>query len=118
MKTFVGVPRLAGRILPAEMQLSSKAARMLASEAALRARQDRDSPRDRISPVRRAAPFQAWTGVAEQHVISAAAALRADRGCHPAVGVAAVEAGGSYENIPIINTGMFKGEGNDASRNK
>jgi hypothetical protein len=35
-----------------------------------------------------------------------------------AAGVAAVAAGGSHETIPIITTGRFKGEDNDASRDK
>jgi hypothetical protein len=35
-----------------------------------------------------------------------------------AAAAAAVEAGGSHENIPIVNTGRFKGENNDASRKK
>ncbi len=80
-------------------------------------------------------------------MISATAALRAGRACLQAaeaavaaavlavvaaaevavvvaaavavvVAVAAVVAGGSHENIPVINTSTLKGEENDASRNE
>ena len=136
-KIPVDVPKPAGRILPAEALTSSRAARVPASEAALKAIQEPETPGGGICPVRRAAPFQAWTEAAAPHGTPAIAAVPAVRACHPAVAVAAghrgaavavagveavaaagVEAGGSHENIPIITTGKFKGEDNDASRNK
>jgi len=71
-------------------------------------------------------------------VISATVALQAGRACHQAVAVAVVAvalalaavvavvavavavavAGGSHENIPVINTSTLKGEENNASRNE
>jgi hypothetical protein len=84
-----------------------------------------------VRPVRRivAALSAAWTAVEARLVISATEAVPAGRACHPAAEAAApvaeqqgaaagAAAGGSHENILVINTGRFKGEENDASRNK
>jgi hypothetical protein len=136
-KISVDMPKREGRILPAEAVTSSRAVRMPASEAASGAGQKPERPGAAISPVRRAAPSQAWTEGVTKHVISAIAAVPAVRAWQPAAGAAAasaaehrgapvaaagvaavVAAGGSHETIPIINTATFKGEDDDASRNR
>jgi len=76
-------------ILPAAALTSLGAARMPASGAALKAGQEPGRPEAGIYPVRGAAPFQAWTEAAAQHVMPAIAAVPAGRACHPAAGAAA-----------------------------
>ena len=101
-------------------------------------RADRDRVATGPAADRAAAPFPAWTGAAAQRVISAIVGLRAGRVCHPAEVVEAAasaavpvvvvadseavavaeEAGGKYEDIPLINTRTLKGEENETSRNE
>jgi hypothetical protein len=104
----------ADRTSPKVEPINSKAVRMRASEAV------RKWIAVVVRPVRRivAAPSAAWTAVEARLVISATEAVPAGRACHPVAGVAAAAVGGRHENILVINTGRFKGEENDASRNK